>query len=130
MASWLFGGISKLKNDHIVETKDTLPAAPTVNPEPVNNLPSVPHLLYDLKPVNHPAESNKSDQNVKQANMLDSIPFVLSNQININSDHHHDNLEETKRFLLTVKANLESDVYNYDFSNDRRLVRDGTSYIK
>lgn len=129
MASWLFGGISKLKNDHIVETKDTLPD-PTINPEPVNNLPSVPHLLYDLKPVNHSTESNKSDPNVKQTNMLDNIPFVLSNQINISSDHHHDNLEEIKRFLLTVKANLESDIYNYDFSNDRRLVRDGTSYIK
>lgn len=129
MASWLFGGISKLKNDHIVETKDTLPV-PMVNPEPVNNLPSGPQLLYDLQPVSHSTESDKSDQNIKQTSMLDNIPFVLSNQININSDNYNYNLEETNRFLLSVKSNLESDVYNYDFSNDRRLMRECASYIK
>lgn len=128
MASWLFG-ISKLKTEQIVETKDTS-SVPSVNPEPMNNLPSVPNLLYNLKPVSQPAELNHIEQNVKQTSMLDNIPFVLSNQIDVNCNSYDRNLEEIKRCLLSVKENLESDAYNYDFSNDMRLARDGTTYVK
>ncbi|XP_025418306.1 uncharacterized protein LOC112689025 [Sipha flava] len=125
MASWLFGA-SKLKTDPIEETKDTQPV-PTADlePRPAENLPTMPNTPYSLQPN----VSKLSDQDVKPTSMLDSIPFVLSSKINMNTNNYTNNLEDTKRCLLSVKKILESDMYNYDFSNDRRLVNNSTTYV-
>ncbi|CAI6352527.1 unnamed protein product [Macrosiphum euphorbiae] len=121
MASWLFG-VSKQSADQIVDTKDTPSASTAVNPEPVNTLPTMPQLLYDLQP----AKPNIPD--LKPTSMLDSIPFVLSSQIIMTTKNYSYNLDNTKRQLLSVKKLIESDAYNYDFSNDKRLVSDTSMY--
>ncbi|KAL5238110.1 hypothetical protein ACI65C_005520 [Semiaphis heraclei] len=121
MASWLFG-VSKQSEDPIVDTKDT-PIVPTAaNPEPVNTLPAKPQLLYDLQP----AKPNNPD--LKPTSMLDNIPFVLSSQIIMTTKNYSYNLDNTKRQLLSIKKLLDSDAYDYDFSNDRRLVSDSSMY--
>ncbi|VVC36538.1 Hypothetical protein CINCED_3A004641 [Cinara cedri] len=124
MASWLFG-VSKLTSDVAEErkdnSKDTQPIQ-TLNPEPVNNLPAT-NLLYNLHPT--PPKSKMSDENEKPISMLDSIPFVLSSQINVTTDLTC-NLDDIRKRLSSVKEILESDLYNYDFSNDRKLVNDVT----
>lgn len=125
MASWLFGA-SKLKTDPIVETSDTS-SVPTADSEhePVKTEPTMPNSLYTLQPN----ASKPSDQEVRPTSMLDSIPFVLSSKINMNTNSYTCTLEDTKRCLLSVKKILESDVYNYDFSNDRRLVGNPTTHV-
>lgn len=80
------------------------------------------NLPYNLQPTT-------SNQNTKAINMLDNIPFVLSNQVNVNTNSYTSNLEDTKQFLLSVKKKLESDVFNYDFSNEKKLVKDVTSFV-
>lgn len=127
MASWLFGA-SKLKTDNIVESEllTTSPVPVSSNTVPVtNDAPTTPNLLYSLQPD----KPKTSDENVKVTSMLDSIPFVLSNQIDVNTNNLNYTMEATKKCLLSVKELLESDVYNYDFSNDRKLVRDHNMYI-
>lgn len=126
MASWLLG-ISKLKTDHIIENKDDNlpPATSTTEVAPENKFPAKPNLQYDLKPTN---PSITSEQNVKPISVLDNIPFVLSSKINVNTNNYNCNLEDTKKYLLSVKNLLESDEYNYDFSNDRRLLNSTTMY--
>uniref|UniRef100_A0A2S2NYE1 Uncharacterized protein n=1 Tax=Schizaphis graminum TaxID=13262 RepID=A0A2S2NYE1_SCHGA len=121
MASWLFG-VSKLTAEQIVDTKDTSPAPTTVNPEPVKTAPAKSQLLYDLQPP----EPKITD--LKPTSMLDNIPFVLSNQIIMTTNNYTYNLEHTKRHLLSLKKALESDAFNYDFSNDKRLVSDSSKY--
>lgn len=118
MASWLFG-ISKQSADQIVEAKDIPPVPTTVNSEPVNTLPTMPKLLYDLQPAKPTILHD-----LRPTSMLDSIPFVLSSQIITNTKNYSYTLENTKRQLLSIKKLLESDEYNYDFSNDKRLVSD------
>lgn len=80
------------------------------------------NLPYNLQPTT-------SNENTKAINMLDNIPFVLSNQVNVNTNSYTSNLEDTKQFLLSVKKKLESDVFNYDFSNEKKLVKDVTSFV-
>lgn len=129
MASWLLG-ISKLKTDNIIENNDTnQPSFPTTtaNAESTTNLSTANNLSYDLKPIK-PTTSAIPDRDVKQINSLDSIPFVLSSEINTNIDSCNLNLEDTKKYLSYVKNLLDSDVFNYDFSNDRRLVSDAKMY--
>lgn len=121
MASWLFG-VSKLTAEQIVDTKDTPPVPTAVNPEPAKTLPTEPQLLYNLQPP----EPKMSD--LKPTSMLDNIPFVLSNQIIVNTNNYSYNLEATKRNLLSLKQMLDSDAFNYDFSNDKRLVSDTSMY--
>lgn len=121
MASWLFG-VSKLTAEQIVDTKDTPPVPTTVNPEPTKTLPTEPQLLYNIQPP----EPKMSD--LKPTSMLDNIPFVLSNQIVVNTNNYSYNLEATKRNLLSLKQMLDSDAFNYDFSNDKRLVSDTSMY--
>ncbi|XP_026818705.1 uncharacterized protein LOC113557406 isoform X2 [Rhopalosiphum maidis] len=123
MASWLFG-VSKLTAEQIVDTKDTPPAPTTVNPEPVKTAPAPTEsqLLYDLQPP----EPKITD--LKPTSMLDNIPFVLSNQIIMTTNNYTYSLENTKRHLLSLKKALESDAFNYDFSNDKRLVSDSSMY--
>lgn len=123
MASWLFG-VSKPTADQNSDTKDTPPVSTAVNPEPVNTLPTMPQLLYDLQPT----KPIVSEHNEKPFSMLDNIPFVLSNEINMSTSNYSYNLEKTKRYLLSVKEILESDLYNYDFSNDKRLVSDASMF--
>lgn len=117
MASWLFGA-SKLKSDNITEAEPK-PTESTTNPEPTTNTPTTSRLMYDLQPA-----KPKPEENVKVTSMLDNIPFVLSSQINMNTNSYTDSLEDTKKCLMSVKKLLDSDFYNYDFSNDRKLVRD------
>lgn len=128
MASWLFG-VSKLVIDEADDkkdnTKDSQPVQ-TVNPEPVNNLPAA-NLLYDLQPTPPPPKSQLSNEEEKPTSMLDSIPFVLSSQINVITDPTY-NLDDIKKRLASVKEILDSDLYNYDFSKDRKLVNDLTTY--
>lgn len=122
MASWIFGA-----SKPIVEAKDT-PSVPSVDlePESVKKEPTMePSTPYSLQPNT----SKPSDQDIRPTSMLDSIPFVLSSQINMNTNNYLHNLEDTKRCLLSVKKMLDSDVYNYDFSNDRRLVSNPTTYV-
>jgi len=88
----------------------------------VNTLPTKPQLLYDLQP----AKPNIPD--LKPTSMLDSIPFVLSSQIIMTTKNYSYNLDNTKRQLLSVKKLIDSDAYNYDFSNDKRLVSDTSMY--
>jgi len=121
MASWLFG-VSKLTAEQIVDTKDTPPAPTAVNPEPAKTIPTEPQLLYNLQPP----KPKMSD--LKPTSMLDNIPFVLSNQIIVNTNNYNYNLEATKRNLLSLKQMLDSDAFNYDFSNDKRLVSDTSMY--
>jgi len=121
MASWLFG-VSKQTADQIVDTKDTPSAPTTVNPEPEKTLPTGSQLLYDLKPP----EPKNTD--LKPTSMLDNIPFVLSNQIVMTTNNYSYNLESTKNRLASLKKALESDAFNYDFSNDKRLVSDSSMY--
>ncbi|XP_025191284.1 uncharacterized protein LOC112591628 [Melanaphis sacchari] len=121
MASWLFG-VSKVTAEQIVDTKDTPPVPTAVNPEPVKTSSTEPQLLYDLKP----SEPKTSD--MKPTSMLDNIPFVLSSQINMTTNNYSYNLESTKRRLLSLKKALESDAFNYDFSNDKKLVSDTSLY--
>lgn len=121
MASWLFG-VSKLTAEQIVDTKDTPPVPTSVNPEPAKTLPTEPQLLYNLQPP----EPKMSD--LKPTSMLDNIPFVLSNQIIVNTNNYSYNLEATKRNLLSLKQMLDSDAFNYDFSNDKRLVSENSMY--
>lgn len=121
MASWLFGA-SKQSSDQIVDTKDT-PLVPTaVNSESKNTLPTMPQLLYDLQP----AKPNIPD--LKPTSMLDNIPFVLSSQIIMTTKNYSYNLDNTKRQLLSVKKLIDSDAYDYDFSNDKRLVSNTSTY--
>lgn len=121
MASWLFG-VSKQSADQIVDTKDTPPVPTAANPEPANTLPTMPQLLYDLQPT------KPSIPDLKPTSMLDSIPFVLSSQIIATTKNYSYNLDNTKKQLLSIKKLLESDAYNYDFSNDKRLVSDTSMY--
>ncbi|XP_008186972.1 uncharacterized protein LOC100572314 [Acyrthosiphon pisum] len=123
MASWLFG-VSKQSADQIVDTKDTPSVSTAVNPEPVNTSPTMPQLLYDLQP----AKPNIPD--LKPTSMLDSIciPFVLSSQIIMTTKNYSYNLDNTKRKLLSVKKLIESDAYNYDFSNDKKVLIDTSMY--
>jgi len=74
----------------------------------------MPTLPYDLEP-------KTSDQNSKTS-MLDNIPFVLSSQININTDRYTCGLEDTEKSLKSIKKMIDSDVFNYDFSNDRKMA--------
>lgn len=123
MASWLFG-ISKLKTNEVIQTKEIL-SVPTATQEHMNKLPTIPHLPYDLQA----SKSKTSDENKSPTSMLDSIPFVLSNQINMNTDSYSYSIEDTRKYLLSVKKKImESDELDYDFSNDRRLVKNATMH--
>lgn len=128
MASWLFG-VSKLVSDGADDKKDnsrdTQPGQ-TVNPEPLDNLPAA-NLLYKLQPTPPPPKPKLSNEEEKPISMLDSIPFVLSSQINVFTDPTY-NLDDMKKRLSSVKEILDSDLYNYDFSKDRKLVNDLTMY--
>lgn len=115
MASWLFG-MSKLKNDNIINTNE-IQVVSTVNPESEKCISTIPQLLYDLQPT-----KLKTDQAEKPFSMLDNVPFVLLNQLNIINNNSNCNLEDIQRYLLSIKENLESDVYNYDFSNDKKVL--------
>lgn len=128
MATWLFGVskmVSDVTDDNSDDTKDIQPVQ-TMDPELVNNLPAA-NLLYNLHPTPPAPKSKTSEENEKPTSMLDSIPFVLSSQINVTTDLTC-NLDDIKKRLSAVKEILESDLYNYDFSNDRKLVNDVTMY--
>jgi len=79
-------------------------------------------LPYNLQPT-------IPDENVKPVNMLDNIPFVLSSKICVNTNNPNCNLEDIKQYLTSVKKKIESGVFNYDFSNDRKLVKDISSFV-
>lgn len=63
------------------------------------------------------------DQKAKPTSMLDDIPFVLSSQTNMTTHNYTSSLEETRKYLLSVKKKIDSDTYDYDFSNERKHVR-------
>jgi len=75
----------------------------------------MPTLPYNLEP-------KTPDQNSKPTSMLDNIPFVLSSQINVNTDSYTCGLEDTEKSLLSLKKMIDSDAFNYDFSNDRKMA--------
>lgn len=127
MASWLFG-VSKLKTDIVENSNDNAPIVPkSTNVEPGTDLPTPPNLMYDIKPV----ISMTPDQQLKQCNMLDNIPFVLNSKFSTsNADSYTSSLEDAKRCLQSVKNMLDSGMFDYDFSNDRKLLNNTSSYSK
>lgn len=115
MASWLLG-LSKLKNDNL-NTNESNDTQGTTNPGSEKSTSTAPpQLLYDLQPT----KPKIPDQTEKPFSMLDNIPFVILDQINISNTNC--NLEDIQKYLSSIKENLESGVYNYDFSNDRKVL--------
>lgn len=113
MTSWLFGN-SKLNINQSEEFKN-MPPVTTADPESV----MMPNLMYNLTP--NPTLKTP-DQNAKPTSMLDNIPFVLSSQINMTTNNYTSTLEDTRKYLLSVKKLIDSDAYNYDFSNELKQV--------
>lgn len=100
---------SKTKNEHILQEKIALAVQTSSN---------------------QPTDSNNAVQQLNPSSMLDNIPFVLTSQTNVDSNSYDSFLEGTKNYLMSVKKEITSGVYDYDFSNEKRIVSEGTKYAK
>lgn len=105
---------SKTKNEDIVKEKDasTVPTS------------------YGLQTANQSTKSNDGAQYLKPYSMLDQIPFVLSTQTNIDFDSYDRFIDGMKNYLQSVKNVITSDVYDYDFSNEKKIVAEGKKHAK
>lgn len=118
MSSWLFGS-SKLNTNQIEDSFEIVEAMPPVTTAIPESVPAMPNLLYNLTPATIP---KTSDTGGKPTSMLDNIPFVLSSQLDVTTANYTSTLEDTGKYLLSVKKLIDSGAYNYDFSNELRLV--------